>query len=127
MRRRSAEQKQEARNELIKFLKSLIVPGIFALILAGLIIFVVTYTNKEEEAVIIPVNAYAGDGKEIVLENDQLVLTMDPATTYFTVKVKSSGKVWYSVPEDVEEDTIAMRSEKGRIRSTLNVTYSSEI
>ena len=85
------------------------------------------YTNKEEEAVIIPVNAYAGDGKEIVLENDQLVLTMDPATTYFTVKVKSSGKVWYSVPEDVEEDTIAMRSEKGRIRSTLNVTYSSEI
>lgn len=127
MRRRSEEQKREARNEMIKFLKSLIVPGIFALILTGLIIFVVTYNNKEEEEQIIPVNAYAGDGKEIVLENDQLVLTMDPTTTYFTVLVKSSGKVWSSVPDDVESDTIAMSTEKGRIRSTLNVTYSSEI
>ena len=127
MRRRSAEQKKEARNELIKFLKSLIVPGIFALIIAGLIFFVVTYTNKEEEEQIIPVNAYAGDGREIVLESDQLLFTMDPATTYFSVKVKSSGKVWYSVPDDVEDDTIAMSSEKGRIRSTLNVTYSNEI
>lgn len=127
MRRRSAEQKREARNEFIKFLKSLIVPGIFTLILAGLIIFVVTYNNKEEEEQIIPVNAYAGDGKEIVLENDQLLFTMDPTTTYFTVKVKSSGKVWYSVPDDVESDTIAMSTEKGRIRSTLNVIYSSEI
>ncbi len=127
MRRRSAEQKTEARNELIKTLKSMIVPGIFALIIMGFIVFVVNYTNKEEEEVIIPVNAYAGDGREIVLENDQLVFTMDPTTTYFTVKVKSSGKVWYSVPDDVEEDTIAMSTEKGRIRSTLNVTYSSEI
>ena len=41
--------------------------------------------------------------------------------------VKSSGKVWYSVPEDAEEDGIAMSSEKGRIRSTLNVTYANEI
>ena len=61
MRRRSAEQKTEARNELIKTLKSMIVPGIFALIIMGFIVFVVNYTNKEEEEVIIPVNAYAVD------------------------------------------------------------------
>ena len=100
MRRRSAEQKREFRNSVIKNLKALIVPGIFALIIAGLIFFVVTYQNAEVEEQIIPVHAYAGDGKEIVLENSELKLTFDPNTTYFNVLVKSSGKVWYSVPED---------------------------
>ena len=37
MRRRSAEQKTEARNEMIKTLKSMIAPGIFALIIIGFI------------------------------------------------------------------------------------------
>ncbi|MCR5619657.1 MAG: hypothetical protein K6F65_06105 [Lachnospiraceae bacterium] len=127
MRKRSEEQKREFRNGVIKNLKALIVPGIFALIIAGLIFFVVTYQNAEVEEQIIPVHAYAGDGKEIVLENSELKLTFDPNTTYFNVLVKSSGKVWYSVPEDAEEDGIAMSSEKGRIRSTLNVTYANEI
>ena len=127
MRKRSEEQKREFRNGVIKNLKALIVPGIVALIIAGLVFFVVTYQNAEEEEQIIPVHAYAGDGKEIVLENSELKLTFDPNTTYFNILVKSSGKVWYSVPEDAENDGIAMSSEKGRIRSTLNVTYANEI
>ena len=90
-------------------------------------IFVVKYQQVEEEEQVIPVNAYAGDGKAIVLEDDQIRFTMDPATTYFTVEVKATGKIWSSIPDDVETDTIAMSSEKGRIRSTLGVTYSDDI
>ena len=127
MRKRSAEQKKETRNEIIKTLKSFIVPAIIFAIIAGFVIFVVSYQQAEEEEQIIPVNAYAGDGKSIVLEDDQIRFTMDPATTYFTVEVKSSGKIWSSIPDDVETDTIAMSSEKGRIRSTLGVTYSDDI
>ena len=127
MRKRSAEQKRESRNEVLKTLKGFIVPGILAIIIAGLIIFVITYQNVEEEPEVIPVNGYVGDGKPIVLENDQLRFDFDPTTTYFTVTVKSSGKVWSSIPDDVETDTIAMSSEKGHIRSTLQVTYSDDI
>ena len=127
MRRRSAEQKREFRNSVIKNLKALIVPGILFLIIGGFIFFVVTYQNKEEEEQIIPVYAYAGDGREIVLENSELKMTFDPNTTYFSLLVKSSGKVWTAVPDDVDEDTVAMSSEKGRIRCTLNVTYANEI
>jgi len=127
MRKRSAEQKKETRNAIIKNLKALIVPGIAALIIGGFIFFVVTYQSKEEEPQVIPVHSYAGDGKEIVLENDQLKLTMDTTTTYVSLLVKSSGKIWESVPEGAENDPVAMSSEKGRIRSTLNVTYANEI
>ncbi|MBQ3852460.1 MAG: hypothetical protein II760_03665 [Lachnospiraceae bacterium] len=127
MRRRSAEQKREFRNSVIKNLKALIVPGILFLIIGGFIFFVVTYQNKDEEEQIIPVYAYAGDGREIVLENSELKMTFDPNTTYFSLLVKSSGKVWTAVPDDVDEDTVAMSSEKGRIRCTLNVTYANEI
>ena len=127
MRKRSAEQKRETRNEIFKTLKGFIVPAILLLIIGGIIIFVIKYQAKEEEEQIIPVNGYTGDGKEIVLEDDQIRFTMDPTTTYFSVLVKSSGKVWTSIPDDVETDTIAMSSEKGRIRSTLGVTYSDSI
>ncbi len=127
MRKRSSEQKKETRNEIIKTLRGFIVPGILALIIGGIIFFVVTYTNNVEEPPVIPVNSYAGDGKEIVLENDQLKFVMDANTTYFSILVKSSGKVWTSIPDDVENDTIAMSAEKGRIRSTLNITYSDAI
>ena len=127
MRKRSAEQKRETKNAIIKNLKALIAPGIFALIIGGLIFFVVNYQNKEEEEQIIPVHAYAGDGREIVLENSDLKLTFDPNTTYFSLLVKSSGKIWNAVPDDVDDDTIAMSSEKGRIRCTLNVVYANEI
>jgi hypothetical protein len=127
MRKRSAEQKKETRNEIVKTLKSLIAPGIFALIIGGIIFFVVTYTNNIEEEVLIPVNSYAGDDKPIVLESSDLVLTMDPTTTYFDVKVKDTGAVWTSVPTNPEEDTLAMSAEKGHIRSTLSVTYSDDI
>ncbi|MCR4791269.1 MAG: hypothetical protein K5871_00815 [Lachnospiraceae bacterium] len=127
MRKRSAEQKRERRNEVFKTLRGLIVPGIIALIIGGVMLFAFTYKNVEEEEQVIPVNGYIGDGQEIVLENDQLRFTFDPATTYFTVLVKSSGKIWTAIPDDVDSDTIAMSSEKGHIRSTLNLTYSDDI
>ena len=91
MRKRSAEQKRETRNEIFKTLKGFIVPAILLLIIGGIIIFVIKYQAKEEEEQIIPVNGYTGDGKEIVLEDDQIRFTMDPTTTYFSVLVKSSS------------------------------------
>ena len=70
MRKRSAEQKRETRNEILKTLKGFIVPAIIFAIIAAFVIFVVKYQQVEEEEQVIPVNAYAGDGKAIVLEDD---------------------------------------------------------
>ncbi len=127
MKKRSAEQITESRNAVLKTLKGMIVPVVVLVLIVGLFAFMVKNTAIEDEIEVIPVNAYAGDGKAIVLENDQLVFTMDPNTTYFTVRVKSSGKEWTSIPADVDNDTIAMGSEKGHIRSTVNLTYSDDI
>ena len=54
MRKRSAEQKQETKNAIIKNLKALIAPGIFALIIGGLIFFVVNYQNRSYPFMLMP-------------------------------------------------------------------------
>lgn len=106
-------------------LKNLLVPALFLLaILAGALALVLLKEEPKPEE-IIKVNAYEGKEKEIVLENDNLKLTMDPATTQFKVKMKSSGKVWYSNPQDAEEDQVALATDIENLKSTLLLTYST--
>lgn len=120
------ELQTERRNEIIKTLKSFIAPGIFALIIFGLIYFVISYQNIEAPEEIIPVHSYAGDETSVVMENDRLLFTMDPLTTQFTVEVKDTHKVWHSNPENAMNDAAALTEEKNKLMSPLLMSYAVE-
>lgn len=109
--------------DTIKTLKGLIFPTIVLLIIVGVIFAIVNSKGSSGTEQIIPVHSYEGDGKDIVLENGDLKLTMDATTTQFTVEVKSSGKVWRSNPENASSDTIATGDKKGELSSTLLMTF----
>lgn len=122
-RRISEEIRTERRKAAKDFLKSLIFPVILCAIILGAVFFVITYQNIEEEEEVIPINAYAGDDTPVVMESDNLLFTMDPLTTQFTVKVKSSGKTWHSNPDGVDSDN-ALQEEKNKLKSTLLMSYA---
>ncbi len=65
-------------------------------------------------------------GKMMVLESDSLRFELDPATTQFSVTQKANGKVWYSSPQDLDSDPIALAKEKNNMRSSLLLEYSTE-
>ena len=69
---------------------------------------------------------YQGDGERYTLENDDLLLELDGETTYFTLTHKQAGTVWHSVPEDAQDDPIALSGNKSRLQSTLAITYSTQ-
>ncbi len=120
------EKITERNNKLKENLKNLIFPTVIALIIIGIIYFVVHYQSKPKPEEIIEVNAYSGDEQPVVLENDSLKFTMDPLTTQFKIEVKDSGKVWYSNPEDAADDPKALAEEKGKLQSPLLMTYAIE-
>lgn len=115
----------EFKQAVIQQLKSMIVPMILLILIGAAIIFVITYQNAVEEAEIIKINAFEGDKTPLIMENDKLKFILDPTTTQFSIEVKETGKIWYSNPVDVANDTIALSAEKGKIRSTLNMVYSN--
>ena len=123
---RNQELITERNNKIKDTLKSLIFPGILALIIFGLIFFVINYQNIEKPEEIIEVHAFAGDETPIVMENDSLKFTMDPLTTQFTVEVKETGKIWRSNPEDAAGDSLALPEEKSKLQSPLIMSYAVE-
>ena len=67
------------------------------------------------------------EGKsEYVMENEHLKFVMDPTTTQFSLTEKASGKVWYSNPPDLSEETIANKSTKDLLQSTLTLVYGTK-
>ena len=65
-------------------------------------------------------------GETYVLENDKLRMDFDVATTQFSITQKDTGHVWYSNPQDLDDDPIALQKEKNNMMSTLLVKYSTE-
>ena len=126
MYRDKAARKAELKKALIRQLKSLIGPGIIALIILISVLIILNYRDAEEEEEIIRINGWEGEKTELVLENEALKFVMDPTNTHFTVEVKSSGKVWYSNPQDASSDTLALTSEKGKLQSTMEITWSTQ-
>lgn len=120
------EKQVERRKAIVDTLKSMIVPTIFCLIILGMVAFVVTYQNVEKPRELIQPYAYDGSEDAVVMESDALLFTMDPTTTQFEVKVKSSGKVWKSNPEGADSDPIALPEEKAKLQSTLVMSYNTE-
>lgn len=126
MYRDKAARKAELKKALVRQLKSLIGPGIIALVILIGVLVVLNYRDAEEEEEIIRINGWEGEKTDIVLENEALRFVMDPTNTHFTVEVKSSGKVWYSNPEDAASDTLALTSERGKLQSTMEITWSTQ-
>lgn len=122
----SEERKKERRDAVIKEVKAMIFPTVLLIIIGLVITFVMTYQAKPAPEEIIEVRAYEGDENPIIIQNDSLLLEMDPLTTTFTVKVKSSGKVWYSVPLDGANDPKAIAETKKKLQSTFLLTYSRQ-
>lgn len=84
--------------------------------------------SKEEEQEPISIRSYDAEmheGKEYILENDDLKLEFDPATTYFTLTQKNTGKVWYSNPPEAANDTLANAAVKRNMQSTVIVEYNT--
>ena len=125
MKKDKAVRKAEFRAALKRGLKSLIGPLVVLLIILVGVLVVMFYQEEEEPVEIIKVNAYEGTEEEIVLESDRLKFVMDSMTTQFYVEDKKTGTVWYSNPTDSDTDTVAQTAEKGALKSTLVLTYST--
>ena len=60
-----------------------------------------------------------------VLENSYLKLEMDPSTTQFSILQKNTGHIWYSNPQNIDNDPIALGKEKNNMRSPFLIKYST--
>jgi len=120
------EAQVERRNSMIETAKSFIFPAILAALIGVAVLFIINYVNVDPEETLVQPYAYAGDGEPIVIENDDLILTMDSLTTEFTITQKSTGKVWHSTAENGGSDAAALSSEKGKLQSNLLMTYAIE-
>lgn len=122
--KKEKKSRQSERSRAIRSkLKSLIFPLIICAVIGVGIFVILNWKPAVEEEVSIRIRGYEGSDTPIVLENDSLKLTMDPLTTQFTLEVKETGKIWYSNPQDVDDDNIAMGLEKTNLKSTLLMSY----
>lgn len=124
MKKEKSVRKAEWKAALIGQLKSLAVPVIITALIAVAIVVIINFQTGTEQEPVVELNGYDGTTDPIVVENDRLKLTMDPATTQFALEVKDTGKVWYSNPPEAAADPLAVASYKGRLQSTLLLTFS---
>jgi len=124
MKKEKSVRKAERKAALIKTIKSMLLPVILCAVIVVGVIVVINFQGPAEEAEIIQTYGYEGTNDPVVLENDSLKLVMDPATTQFSLEVKSTGKVWYSNPQDAASDTLALAQEKTNLQSPLLMSYS---
>lgn len=107
-----------------------IITAVVVLIVAAIVgagIFIIKhFTGNEGEEKVIVAKKYEGPEKDYILENDDLILTLDSATTQFTVYNKKTGNTWYSNPRDLESDSIALPVEKNKLGATIILTYSTK-
>ncbi|CAI6036488.1 hypothetical protein PAECIP112173_00840 [Paenibacillus sp. JJ-100] len=73
--------------------------------------------QQNNEAVAIP------EGMEAVAENDTLILYLKPETTEIAVEDKQNGAMWFSNPQDREQDAIATGYNKSQLNVQFELTY----
>lgn len=102
--------------------------GIF-LVIAGLIawlaVLLVNFENTHELDFEYYAFEEAKQPQSYVLENSDLKFELNPVSTTFTVTQKSNGHVWYSNPQNIDSDPIALKKEKDNMRSPLLLKYST--
>ncbi|MBE5877322.1 MAG: hypothetical protein E7290_10605 [Lachnospiraceae bacterium] len=126
MRKNRETRKAEFKAAVIKRLKSLIAPCIILAIIVAGAIFIALWQEEEEPIQIVKVKGYEGEESVRVLENDRIRFELDSTTTQFTVTDKRTGDVWYSNPQNAEDDELALKAEKQKLLSTLILTYSTQ-
>ena len=125
MKKKTIGQIRRKRIKISQVMK--IIGLVLVLLLAVAATVVIKYWSEEPEPEeIIKVNKYDGEEKTYVLESDKLLFELDSQTTYFKLTAKANGHVWYSNPQDAANDTIALTTEKNKLRSTLLLTYSNK-
>ena len=125
MKKDNSVKRSEMKAEFLKQLKSLIGPLIILVVIGIGVLAISLWKEEEIPEEIIRVNAYESEEEKVTLENDSLKLVMDTATTQFSIQDKKSKKTWYSNPKGIEEDDLALASEKDKLNSTLLLTYST--
>ncbi|MBR5961853.1 MAG: hypothetical protein IKZ98_12775 [Clostridia bacterium] len=107
-----------------------LIPWIIAIVLVAGAAFVLNkiYTSPGKSfARDTKIIYFEGDGKPLTMENEQLLFEMDGATSQFKVTNKETGKVWFSNPENRENDKIARGTTLEYLSCTLNVSYYDDI
>jgi len=113
----------EGKKSWIKYLLKIFIPiAVFALIV-GLLFMI---QPEEKQPVEIEIRGGSvGEGTAII-ENDDLVFSMDRATSRFTVTDKATGVVWNSNPPEADNDPLAPTlDKKANVKSTLYITYGN--
>ena len=126
MKKDKATKKAERKAKVIEKLKSLIAPVIFLMLIAALVVVILRWEGVEVVEEVVRPNGFTGEEPLLTLENDELLFEMDTATTQFALTVKDSGKVWYSNPQDVSSDALALSNEKNRLNSTMILTHTNQ-
>ena len=124
MKKEKSVRQREFKEAVVRQLKSLAAPVIITAVIAAAIVVIFYFQSATEQEPVVELNTYNGTEDPIVVENDKLKMTMDPNTTQFTLEVKDTGKVWYSNPPEAATDPLAVASYKGRLQSTLLLTFS---
>lgn len=125
MRKDKAVRKAELKAAFKKKLKSLIAPLIALLIILAAVAVIMLWPEEEIVEKVIELRGYSGEESEYVMENDELKFVMDAETTQFTITVKETGEVWYSNPQDADNDGLAFTTEKSKLKSTVLLTYTT--
>ena len=126
-RRVNPEVRKERINAIKDTLKSMIFPTVFCLVIGVCVALIIHFASETPDTPQPVPDKFSGSTDPIVLQNDKLIFTLDPTTTDFTIQVKETGKVWHSVAQDVESDTVALADQKANLQSELLVGYQTEI
>ncbi|MDR9853120.1 DUF5696 domain-containing protein [Paenibacillus sp. VCA1] len=66
------------------------------------------------------------EGWNLITENEDLALYIDPETTETAVKDKRSGQMWYSNPQDRDEDKKAEAVNFENLSAQFSIVYNNE-
>ncbi|MBR6478298.1 MAG: hypothetical protein IKS85_07605 [Lachnospiraceae bacterium] len=108
-----------------KRIKGLIFPVIMTAIIILGVFFIINHKNAQEEEEVVRIKRFEGSEDDVILENDDLIMTFHPLTTRFEITVKSTGQVWRSNPEE-SSIPASDGSKKAKELSTLIIQYGSE-
>lgn len=100
------------------------------LLLSATMMFGVTACEKSRPDIERIMYEHVGPGEgetedPIVISNDYLELTFDPATTAFDILDKSTGNVWHSCAVDPDSDPVATADYKKTMASNIVMEFSS--
>ncbi len=125
MKKNNSQKKAAMKAAIVNQLKSLAVPVILCAVIGVLIYVVMTFKDETVEEEASKIKRYEGTEEPMIMENDDLLFTLDPLTTQFTLEVKDTGKIWYSNPTDAATNPLIIsESEREKMQSTLLMTYS---